>query len=71
MFFFLRIIATITDSIIDMIVTVIIEYGSLDKLPSGMFIPKKDDIIVGTDMTIVNPAKNFIAMFKLFEMTAP
>ena len=53
----------------DTIVTIIIEYGLFDKLPSGIFIPKNDDIIVGTDITIVNPARNFIAMFKLFDTT--
>ena len=68
MFFFFNMIPTITDKIIDTTVTVIIELVSVDKLPRGIFIPKNDDIIVGTDITIVNPAKNFIAMFKLFEV---
>ena len=35
--------------------------------PNGTFIPKNDAIIVGIENTIVIPAKNFIAIFKLFE----
>ena len=35
--------------------------------PKGTFIPRKEDIIVGIDSTIVAPAKNFIIMFKLLE----
>ena len=36
--------------------------------PSGTFIPKKDAIIVGTEKTIVIPARNFIITFKLFDI---
>lgn len=36
--------------------------------PRETFIPKKEEIIVGTDKTMVAAAKNFIAMFKLFEI---
>ena len=35
--------------------------------PNGIFIPKNDEIIVGIDKTIVIPAKNFIASFRLLD----
>ena len=36
--------------------------------PRETFIPKNEDIMVGTDKTIVAAAKNFIAIFRLFEI---
>lgn len=45
--------------------------GFVSKSPNGTFIPIKLATIVGIDITIVNPAKNFIILFKLFDIIVP
>ena len=40
-------------------------------IPKGTFIPMKLATIVGIDITIVKPARNFIILFKLFEIIVP
>ena len=45
------------------------EYGLWENFPKLTFIPIKEAIMVGIDITIVIPAKNFIIPFKLFEIT--
>mgnify|MGYP003306480563 CR=1 FL=1 len=51
--------------------TIIITIGKAFSIvvifPKSIFIPKNDEIIVGIDNTIVAAAKNFIAIFKLFD----
>lgn len=44
------------------------EYGSVPKLPRETFIPKKDAIIVGIEITKVIEVKNFMMSFKLLEI---
>ena len=44
------------------------ELSLLAKGPKGTFIPKKLANIVGIEKTIVIPAKNLIATFKLLEI---
>ena len=39
--------------------------------PNGTFIPKKEEIIVGIENTIVIPAKTFIITFRLLEIIVP
>lgn len=38
------------------------------KNPSGTFIPKNDAIMVGIENTMVIPARNFMILFRLFDM---
>ena len=61
-------IAIIIDSIIERANIPIAESGSVPKLPNGTFIPRNEDIIVGTDITIVTPARNFMTSFRLLEI---
>jgi hypothetical protein len=45
--------------------------GLVSKLPKGTFIPIKLATMVGIEITIVKPARNFIIVFKLLEMIVP
>ena len=68
MFFFFNKIAAIHDTITAINRIIIKALLILPITPSGTFIPKNEEIMVGMDNTIVAAAKNFMAIFKLFEM---
>ena len=40
-------------------------------IPRGTFIPIKLATMVGIDITIVRPARNFIILFRLFDIIVP
>ena len=68
MFFFFNIIAIINDKMTDITDSNMNASPMVAKLPNGTFIPMNDDIIVGIDNTIVAPARNFITLFRLFDL---
>ena len=65
-FFLYKIIATIIERTTLAININDADKGLLANSPKGTFIPKKELIIVGTLITIVAPAKNFIISFRLW-----
>ena len=45
-------------------------FGSLPRWTKGTFIPRKDEIMVGTEITIVMPARNFMILLRLLLIMA-
>ena len=67
-FFFFNNKATNSDTTTAIIRTKIKALSLPAKLPRDTFIPKKEEIMVGIDSTMVAAAKNFIAIFRLLDM---
>ena len=67
----MRIYATISEAMIEKIRTATAEIWLTPILPNQTFMPRKDEIKVGTEITIVAPAKNFMTLLRLLEIIVP